>query len=448
MSFARNATGVLLTAGVSSVLGIATSVVLARWLTVDDRGLYAVAITIGSTIMLVAKLGLPSSAVYRIRRVQAPPADVATTTLVIGLCLAVLLIAIAAALEPYITARLLEGAPRIVFYLALATVLPAMCLGLGVGLARAIDRFRLANSYTIAANLAAMVAVVAALLLRGSDLPATLFAFLGAKLLVTCLFITKVLSLTGAALRIDWQELRGGLAFAVKSHAQLLAGQLHERADIILIAWLTGDPQAVAFYTIAVGVVDRLKVIPQSIGAALFPRLSASTPAEGAAFTALVARHTLAGVALAFVVLAAAAPWVLPLLYGAPYVASVPVFLVLLPAMAFHSLYKVVAGYFMSIDRQQVNIYTQSLALVANVALNLLLIPRFGIIGAAVSSLLSYAIESLLTTLVFLRYTRLRANLVFLPQRNDIGIYRSVLRRTWGKRAAYAGEVSDETVQP
>lgn len=435
MSFSRNASGLLLTSVAESVLGLAASVVLARWLTVEDRGLFAVATTLGATIVALARLGLPSSAVFRIRSIGAPPASVATTTFALGIGLALVLMVACAAFEPWISRRLLDSAPAVVLYLGIATVLPPMLLQLGAGLARGMDRFALSNAHTLATNLAGLLAVIGALTLRPGDLVTALLAFAASRMLLASLFVVAVLRVTGWSRTLDRGELAGGLRFALKSYLQSLAGQIHERVDILLLALLLEDAQAVALYTIAVGVVDRLKVIPEAISTALFPRISGVPPAEAARFTSSVARHALVSVGLVLVGLALVAPWLLPLLYGEAYAASVAPFLILLPAMAFHSLYHVVARYFMAVDRQQINIVAQALSLVANIGLNLLLIPRLGIVGAALASLASYTLETVLITSVFLRESGLRADQMLRPRAGDLAAYRSLGARLRSREA-------------
>jgi O-antigen/teichoic acid export membrane protein len=438
MSFLRNATGVLLTSVGESALGFATSIVLARWFSVEDRGLYAIAITFGTTLVVIARLGLPVSSIYRIRRIGSPPAEVASATLVLSALLTAAVMAIAWAFQPALSHLLLDDGPRALFVAALATVPSGILHKVLEGLARGLDRFTLANTYSLAANLLSMAAVVLVLAVGPGDVVTTLLAYAAARTAVALLFLVSVLRISGFALRARLDELLGSLSFAMKSYMQLLAGQLHERVDIILLASLLADTHAVAFYTIAVGMIDRLKLIPEAIASALFPSLSSLPHAEGARFTGYVARHTLLWVGLALAALGIVAPWILPLLYGEPYAASVAPFLILLPAMAFHSLYKVIARYFMAVDRQNVNIYTQGVALALNVGLNLWLIPSLGIVGAALSSLASYALESLLITAAFLWHSGLRAGAAFAPRRADFEIYRTRLRRVRARGAVGA----------
>ena len=62
------------------------------------------------------------------------------------------------------------------------------------------------------------------------------------------------------------------------------AHQLHERLDVVLLAVLRGDPTEVAIYAVAVGVVNRLRVVPLALASALFPHVAGRLlDGEGAA---------------------------------------------------------------------------------------------------------------------------------------------------------------------
>ncbi len=64
-----------------------------------------------------------------------------------------------------------------------------------------------------------------------------------------------------------------------------------------------------------------------------------------------------------------------------------------------------------------------------NTALNFLWIPRHGMLGAAWSSTISYALQSLIVAIIFLKITGVPARLLFVPQRGDLEIYFRMIRR-------------------
>ena len=132
---------------------------------------------------------------------------------------------------------------------------------------------------------------------------------------------------------------------------------------------------------------------------------------------------------LAVAALSAISPTLVPFLWGQEFTRSVAPLWLLLPGAALLTLYTVLSRYFMALNRQQVTIRTQIASLLVNVALNLVLIPQFGIIGAALASLVSYAVEALLLTRAFSLETGLRYRQILVPDRADLQEYPALLQR-------------------
>ncbi len=145
MSFFRNLAGVLLTSAVTAPVGLVTSILLARLLSTDDRGLYALALSFAGLTTMLFQFGWPTASIFRLRSAGIQPAEVAGGALVFLGGVFALVVAAAILLEPFLRERFLSGLPQLAFMLALATV-PFHGLANGFGaIARGIDRFRYEN---------------------------------------------------------------------------------------------------------------------------------------------------------------------------------------------------------------------------------------------------------------------------------------------------------------
>lgn len=427
MSFVRNTVGVMGTTVFNVLLGIVTSVVLARWLSVEDRGLYSVATNFGGIVALVLTFGWPAASIYRLRRIGSPPAQVASAALLVTVAASLVIVLLLLTLAPEISSRFLDGAPLLVVFLALAVVPFDITANTFTSLARGLDRFALQNMYRIGVSVIGLAAVVVVLVFGDGALVAALTALLVTHAAVTLAFLARVLWLTGLTARLQFVEIRDGLRFGLKSYVQNMAGNLHERVDIILLAYLLDDPAQVALYAIAVSVVKRLSIVPESLANVLLPRLAGQSREDAAAFTSEVSRHSLTWVIVMAIGLAIVSPVAVPLLFGAEYRGSIPALLVLLPAMIAYTNYRIVARFFIATDRQQANIASELLSLAVNVCLNLWLIPKFGIVGASLASLFSYSLSAVFILLAFKLATGIGVTQMVLPKRADLVPYRKRL---------------------
>jgi len=429
MNFARNASSTALTQVARTFLGLGLAVLLARWLSESDRGIYAVVATAGLFVDQLSQLGMRFSVIYRMSRPGVSRARAVGAAYVWTVAAFAVLGAAALACSGPLRARFLLDAEPIFLWVALALGSADLFSGLSDAVARGIDRFDLRNADQITIAAVTLVATWVALVVLHWGLLGTLLLTAAARLAVLALFTGLTLARTGIDFAPGGTELRESLAFGLSSHPQTLLGKVHERVDVMLMAALMVDPAQIAIYAVAVSVIDRLRVVPDSVSSALLPKLATLADGEKGPYTARVSRHLMFWVVLSGLGLALVAPFALPLLFGQPYAASVLPLYVLLPATAMLSLRWMIGSYFVAIGRPGFNARVQALSVAVNVAANLFAIPRFGILGAAASSLLSYGVEAIATVLVFRRVTRCGLRQILVAGRDDLRPYLGHVRR-------------------
>lgn len=435
MSFYRNAAGLLLTSAAAALIGFATSVLLARFLTPEDRGAYALAVSFTVLAASLARLGWPAASVYRLRAMRSHPGEVVATGIAFVAALSVVSVLAGTLLEPWLAEQIFVGAPDIVVRLAIAAV-PALILGrLMESIARGIDRFSIGNWYRVLVLVLILCAVVMLLVVREGGVVQVVVAYLVIQSLCAVGLTLAIIRHTRLSLSLHRPELATSTRFALKNYATALSSKLHQRLDVFLIAYFT-DPAELAFYVIAVSIVERMKLLTEALAQAAYPQLAGLDEERAAEFACDVVRQSILWVLSAALPIALAAPLFVPLVYGAPYSASVLPLLVLLPGLVGLTVYRVLFRYFMAIDRQGVNVVAQNVALVANIVLNLVLIPSYGINGAAVSSSVTYILVAGLVSVAFIRRSGRGPVQLLVPTPADLDAYVSragrVLRRVLG----------------
>jgi O-antigen/teichoic acid export membrane protein len=418
---------VLASSAVGAPIGVLTSAVLARWLSEQDFGYYGLAARFTALGLIVAQLGLPTASIYRMRRLGLVPGRVAAAALVSVVVLSLAIASLAFALSGPLVQNFMAGAPAGVFALAVLAIPVQLTGAVFTGLARGIDRFDVQLYFRLALMLGTLGAVVIALVVLGGGVLEALVAVLAVRVAAATGLVARVLRETGMGPRPPLRDFPETARFGLKSWTQNLAGILHESTvDVFLLSYLLRDPAQVAYYVVAVTLSAQLRLLPEGVASALFPELSGVPPERAGTLVAGALRHCLLWVVLASALLALAIPPLLPLIWGAPYAASVAPALILLPGTVALTAFRLVARYFVAFDRQGVTIAARFAGLALNVALNWILIPRYGVVGAAAASLLSYGLEAALGLGAFMRAsgTRLDA-LVF--RASDLELYRARL---------------------
>jgi O-antigen/teichoic acid export membrane protein len=384
------------------IIGIGTSVITARALGPHDRGLFQLLVLLPVTLGNFAKLGIPQASVYFMRRKGASPSDVASNAF-----WSAVIMGSAMALgcwlgRDWLLDRLLKDAPRDVLPPILALIPLVLLQTYFLGIAQAQERFREYNIQQVMPNLLALVGMAVVLYGLHMGLIGAVLTHCAITAFMTVWLALRVHRFAPLRFRLDWTLARAMLGFGGKSYVQTLAATQHQRLDQYLVGYFL-SPGQVGLYAVAVNMTNVLTRVWESTGTVLFPRLAGADDRTAHATTARVARHTVfltvAG-ALAIMVIG---PVTIRLLYGERFLGAIPPMLWLLPGLVMMALYQILTRNFTSRGKQEINIVAAVLALALNVGLNVLLIPRWGIVGAAIAHDLSYTAAALVLLAAFVR---------------------------------------------
>ena len=173
--------------------------------------------------------------------------------------------------------------------------------------------------------------------------------------------------------------------------AAALFSALYFRIDVYFIQQWHGF-QPVGGYNAAFRLVEGLRLLPAAVMAVTFPLLVQTRDTE------LVRRIggglAIVGLSLA-VVCAAAAPVIIPFIYGEFYADAAPAFAVLSLALPLFFLNYALTHQVIGWDGQRAYLAIVVLALIGNIAANLLLVPSRGIVGAAIATVITEIIVTI-----------------------------------------------------
>ena len=395
------------------VFGIGVGIITARLLGPHDRGLFTLLLVLPQTLVSMAKLGVAQANVYYVRKRGASIGTVASNSLILAVVITVLLLTASYVGRDWLIAPFTKGARPALIVLVLCAVPFLLIESYFLSVLQAVERFHVYNLQSVYKAILGFVGIAVALLALGGGLGEALLSQILVIAGVNLWLLYQVRRVAIFGFRWDGGVGRGTLGFGLKSYLQTLATHLHYRVDLYLIAYFL-DPVQVAFYSIAVNMTNPILQISDAAGTVIFPKLAGSSDADAYTATALTCRHTLFTTVVAAIVYVIAGSQLLTILYGSRYAPAIRPMLLMLPGVIMISLYQILTRNFTSRNRQQVNILAAGMALTVNVCLNLILIPRFGIAGAAVSTATSYSLAALTLLVIFVRESggSLRATVV------------------------------------
>lgn len=208
------------------------------------------------------------------------------------------------------------------------------------------------------------------------------------------------------------------------------------RVDTFIINWLIG-PSSLGVYSVSVNVAELTLMVPAAIGVALFPRLTSQSKTDRVTTAALVARLSLClGLVAAAGVGLFGYP-VIALVFGDQFIGAYKPLLALLPGLVAMTTAYGYANFFSSLGRPLLNAAAFGVGIVLNVTLNLLVVPRYGIVGAGMVTSVSYIVSMVVFIVLISRIACVPWQSLVIPRRSDLvlivgklgGLLNSLLHR-------------------
>lgn len=411
-------------------VGVATSAIVARYLGPEGRGIYALALLLPSLVVNFVHFGMGSATVYQAARREHPLKRILGGNSLVLLAASGIGLIVGAVVIMFFRDIFFEGAAKRFLLLALPLIPLDLLLSFFQPVLLGRQLFLAYNAIQFSRTALRLVAMTVLLVwLRGG----TEMAILGSvavALMSSAVLLTMVRRLAGG---FEWTAsrsyVREALSYGVKAYPGNVLSFLHLRVDLLLLNRYL-DPTSVGFYAVAVALVDQLALISRAAATALFPRVAAGTvDGRRASLTPLVTRTVLLVSASAGAVLCLVAGPLVHLLYSETYLPVIAPLRILVIGTAAMAGARVLGNDVAGRGKPILNSYTTGIALLANIVLNVILIPRWEIVGAAWASAGTYGLLLFLRAFVYIRVSGDRWRTVLLPQRGDWLLYWTLLKR-------------------
>ncbi len=409
-----------------------SGIITARWLGLDGKGAYRLITMVPTIVFMFSELGLGAATVHFLGKKKFSRESVFGHLILAVPIVGALGFGGYCVLLPSLEATVLKGVPHnclIAVGLSVPLTLASYSLG---NLLLAVGRFR---QYNVGLAIAATIKLFGLLMLIVVA-DGGLFAATSAWIVGEAVHVAYVLWRCRRILRprfsIQAQLVRSFLRYGVQVQlvGVFLLGNL--QIDTLLLSYFAGeDKSPVGLYAVSVSVGWLLLFIPTAASIILSPRFSSSSGEVAAELTCRSVRVALLAGFLSAAGLAAVSPWLIPLVFGSPFAASVPALIVLLPGAIFAGGAKILTSFLNMRGRPGLNVIAGLAALVVNTGLTLWLVPRFGNLGAAVGSASAYFALFLILVTSFCRITGRRLRETLLLRAEDW----LAIRERWPRRA-------------
>ena len=426
-SFIRDTATLIGAQGLITVVAIGTSVITARALGPEGRGYFGLALLFTAALVTLTDFGMGPAGTRLAATRQWPPRVILSSQALAGLTRIVIVAVIGLAIIAFAHGWLFPGLPTRFLQIGLLLLIPTTIAGfilplfLGLGRATIYSRLLVLSSYL------AFGALGAAWLLFGLDVQKALIAQVAAGVATSTVIWINAIRTAGGLGRPSFGYLSAAYQFGLGIYVSNVSWFAHSRLVVLLINGYVGA-EAVGIYFLAQTAADRVYMFADSIGTILLPRIAEDPENNSARLTPIIFRITLLIGGTASVSLAIIAPWFVRVLYTDVFMDAVPTLRLLLVAIVLSSGWRVLSQDLNGRGNSGLTAAVNAGAAGINLALAIVLLPRFGIVGAAWSTIGSSGF-AMIAGVWLLNHNRIdRGRLEFLmPSTRERAVARGLL---------------------
>jgi O-antigen/teichoic acid export membrane protein len=407
-------------------INAATGILTARALQPTGRGELAAMIIWSLFLASGTTLGVPSSLIYFLRLRPELRKEFTATSMFMAFSLGTVAAVVGAIFLPAWLHQYSPSLIRAAQWFLLFTPICSMTLA-GRAILEASDEFSMSNVVQTFTPLATLIALVGFLLLHNLT-PYTAgiaYVFASIPTFFLLMFRIHIKHIRLSYVRVETAKML--LSYGIRSYGIDLLGTLALQVDQVLVVNLL-SPSAMGSYIVVLSLSRMLNLFQNSVVMVLFPKATGKSTEAILELTELSARISTTITAVCGLFVCIAGPFLLKLLYGAEYVGAVNALRVLVTEVTISGLVFVLAQAFMACGWPGTITFLQAIGLSLSLPIMYWLVPKWGVLGAAIALLISTSVRFILLLLAFPLVMKTRLPRL-IPHRKDFHLLVSTIRK-------------------
>lgn len=386
--FSKEISTVLISNIITILSGFVIGIIISRVLGPEGKGVYSSILVIPIILVNLSLLGTRQSTIYLIGKKLYSLDEISSNLTMIFIISSISAVIICALYYFFFGQTQFTVFSTLVILLTIPFVLiinysGSIFLGLG--------NFAMANLVKWLTALINLLFVFIFLWVMEMDILGALLALLLSNFLIAFLSVIIIGSRYKIRLKVNKVIIKEILSRGFGFTAALVVIQLNYRIDIIILQYISGM-QEVGFYSIGVSIAENIWLLPTAVGIVI-NSITASSDDMSMLKDEIskLIRISFMLVFLLSIAIFIFIPFLLPWFYGAEFIKSVTIVKVILPGILIFVLVRILSSYFAGIGKPNIITYIFAPALLLNIILNFILIPKYGGIGAAIATNISYS---------------------------------------------------------
>lgn len=409
-------------------LNIVTGIILARYLGPAQRGELAAIQTTVPTITGIALLGLPQAVVYWVSREVNKSKETVNTAISIF----PLIVIISSVIGYFLLPFLLHAQSAEIIRIAriyLLVIIHNSFGGIYGWALQGLQKFNIWNVTRLTNGVIWLIIVLMGLITDHLSIPFLIYSLLIIPIPSIPFFwlITKKF-LVGPS-KPTFHRAKQLLQFGIPITISSLPQMLNFRLDAIILAAFVA-PELLGYYTVGVTLSGISSVIFSAIATIIFPWIANGSNIDyRVTKIPTVMRFSMLVAAILCFPFLLVTPFLIPLVYGNAYYPAIPSALILMLAGMFLGINMVCRNIISGLGHPKELIKAEIVGFVSTSILLFVLLRPFQLVGAAITSLISYSLTFFYLCFFIKKHTKFSYAYLLIPTLNEWSILKDQLNK-------------------
>ena len=224
------------------------------------------------------------------------------------------------------------------------------------------------------------------------------------------------------------KDLYKVIKYSSKIHLINFITELEYKIDNFIIVFFL-DLKAVGIYSIAVTIAQLVFYVTNSINTIVFPYVSSNLKIIKKDEVILdMVKLSFTSTIIILFPLVLAGFYVFPFIFGAEFLESYYIFLILAFGILAESISRVIITWFKGLNKTKELLNISVSCIILNIILNFYLIPILGLKGAAISSVVTYSLRMILILIRFRHYVKFKISKIFKIEFKQLYFFISAIK--------------------
>lgn len=433
--YIKNTLLTIITRILQLIFAIVTSIIIARVLGPEKKGIYTLAMLLPLLLINFTNLGIGPANVYYIGKRKYNINNIFGINIIFAIIISLFTVIIGIFIIYFFSMNLFPRVEKNYLYLALLIIPFNLFVSYTVNIFLGMQKIKKYNYVNLLQKILFLALIIFLFIWLKCEVELALWAnILSYALISIILFYNFKKELGKIIFETKKELLKNYFQYGIIINLTNILSFLHLRIDSFMLN-LFLNPAAVGFYSISVALAEKLWIISQSAGTILFPKVSSENDnIKIKNFTPIVCRNILMFSIIGSIALLFFGAKIIVLLYSKEYSASISSFKILLIGIIAISGASILSNDLSGRGKLRENMYINIFSIILNIILNVILIPKFEIEGAAWATSVSYSLTFFMRLLVYSRTSGNNLKDIIFIQKSDFVLYKNLVYSLIGKK--------------